>query len=361
MTMLAAGVVALAPVVAWSGPLEDGKAAFERGDYAAAEALLLPLAQQGDPTAQGLVGAVSVLGLLPDRDLDAGMARLRKAAGRDDALAEYLLGEASAEGIFGQPRDLPSAVAWFRKAAAHPDPEAAADAQLALGRLAASGLGGAGAGGAEEARRWYAKAFAGFQALDGRGLVRAKLALAAMYAHGEGTPRDAAKAAELYRAVAEQYERAAEQGSASMQAKLGVMYLKGQGVPKDALQGYAWLRRAADQGEPSAMMQLAGFYLRLNMPRGLGGVGLSDPENQVQSYVWLRLSVNREPPGPAQAAAAAVEAARELLSDPQKARAETMIAAWRPVRETPGAGGPVEATAAQAAELGRLKSELAPH
>ncbi len=43
---------------ATAGPLEDGEAALERGDYAAAMRLWLPLAEQGDAGAQALVGAM---------------------------------------------------------------------------------------------------------------------------------------------------------------------------------------------------------------------------------------------------------------------------------------------------------------
>ena len=43
-----------APVAA--GPLEDGVAAYERGDYAAAFRLMRPLAEQGDASAQFNLG-----------------------------------------------------------------------------------------------------------------------------------------------------------------------------------------------------------------------------------------------------------------------------------------------------------------
>jgi len=37
---------------AWSGPLEDGRAAYGRGDYANAMRILLPLAENGNANAQ---------------------------------------------------------------------------------------------------------------------------------------------------------------------------------------------------------------------------------------------------------------------------------------------------------------------
>jgi TPR repeat protein len=59
--LIKAGCVALvvslslaAPVAA--GPFEDGVAAYKRGDYASALRLWPPLAEQGDPDAQNLLG-----------------------------------------------------------------------------------------------------------------------------------------------------------------------------------------------------------------------------------------------------------------------------------------------------------------
>ena len=50
--------VALTPVAAVSGPLEEGRGAFERGDYAAALRLLRPLAERGQAYAQDRLGAM---------------------------------------------------------------------------------------------------------------------------------------------------------------------------------------------------------------------------------------------------------------------------------------------------------------
>ena len=52
---LALAIMALA-VPARAGPLEDGKAAYERKDYATALRLLRPLAERGDARAQGGLG-----------------------------------------------------------------------------------------------------------------------------------------------------------------------------------------------------------------------------------------------------------------------------------------------------------------
>lgn len=48
----------LFPVVAFAGPLEDGKAAYDRHDYQSAMALWMPLAQGGNAKAQVYVGSL---------------------------------------------------------------------------------------------------------------------------------------------------------------------------------------------------------------------------------------------------------------------------------------------------------------
>ena len=53
------GVLALALFgVAMAGPLEDGAAAFQRGDYATAMSFCRPLADQGNADAQALIGVM---------------------------------------------------------------------------------------------------------------------------------------------------------------------------------------------------------------------------------------------------------------------------------------------------------------
>ncbi|MBX9944814.1 MAG: sel1 repeat family protein [Reyranella sp.] len=74
--------------------------------------------------------------------------------------------------------------------------------------------------------------------------------LALVFAHGEGgTPRNDARAAELF-------ERAAEKGNRRAQLNLGTLYLRGQGVPRDLIQARAWLEKAAAGGDPYALYAL---------------------------------------------------------------------------------------------------------
>ena len=77
----AGGVLALALFgTAIAGPLEDGAAAYQRGDYATAERLLRPLAEQGDVAAQASLGAMYANGDGVPQDYAQAVVWYRKAA-----------------------------------------------------------------------------------------------------------------------------------------------------------------------------------------------------------------------------------------------------------------------------------------
>ena len=99
-----------------AGPLEDGQAAYQRGDYAEAMRLLSLLAEQGNAAAQGNLGAMQHQGLgVPDDDAQA-VVWFRKAAEQGYAPAQAVLGAAYHAGR-GVRQDYAQAVVWFRKAA----------------------------------------------------------------------------------------------------------------------------------------------------------------------------------------------------------------------------------------------------
>ena len=69
---------------------------------------------------------------------------------------------------------------------------------------------------------------------------------------GKGTIKDEAKAAELYRKLADNGK-----GFGPAMFDLGVMIEKGEGVPKNLTEAMTWYRRAADKKEPRAIKRLA--------------------------------------------------------------------------------------------------------
>ncbi|WP_052382425.1 tetratricopeptide repeat protein [Paraburkholderia kururiensis] len=73
-----------------------------------------------------------------------------------------------------------------------------------------------------------------------QGDINSEVALAGMYATGDGVPKDAEKSAFWTR-------KTAEQGHPGSQKLLGLMYESGAGVPKDFEQARYWYTRAATQ------------------------------------------------------------------------------------------------------------------
>jgi uncharacterized protein len=113
---LAGGVLTLALFgAAMAEPLDDGEAAYQRGDYTAAIPILRPLAEQGVLIAQIILGFIYAYGLgVPD--YAQAVVWYRKAAEQGDADAQVNLG---AMYYHGQrvPQDYEQAATWYRKAA----------------------------------------------------------------------------------------------------------------------------------------------------------------------------------------------------------------------------------------------------
>jgi len=108
-------VCAAGPAVA-AGPLENGIAAYLRGDYATALRILEPLAEDGDARAQVAVGMLNETGFGVKQDYKAAAAWYRKAADKGNARAQYNLGALYERGD-GVPQDLVQALKWYSLAA----------------------------------------------------------------------------------------------------------------------------------------------------------------------------------------------------------------------------------------------------
>ena len=186
--MLVIGIVG--PTVA--GPYEDGKAAFDRGDFQTALRDWRPLAHKGVAEAEFGLGVMYANGdgVAPDYGIAASW--FRKAAEKNYAAAQFELGGLYVNG-HGVAKDYAIALGWFRKAA----DQGYADGQFALG---------------------------------------------VMYENGQGVVQDYATAASWYRS-------AANLGNATAQYALGILYYKGEGVPKDLAAAFMWFDLAAARGD----------------------------------------------------------------------------------------------------------------
>jgi TPR repeat protein len=103
--------------VAVAGPLEDGRAAFNRGDYATALRLWYSLADFGNAQALNNIAVMYRDGLGVPQNYDEALRLLNFAIDKNLPEAEYNLGD-----LLGRPwarQDLKGALFWMRQAASH--------------------------------------------------------------------------------------------------------------------------------------------------------------------------------------------------------------------------------------------------
>ncbi len=120
---------------AWAG-LDEGVAAYHRGDYATALREWRPLAKQGNAKAQYNLGIMYNNGLAVPQDYAEAVQWYRQAAEQGVALAQYFLGVMYRHGQ-GVSQDDAKALQWYRKAVEQGN----AKAQYNLGFMYGKGLG----------------------------------------------------------------------------------------------------------------------------------------------------------------------------------------------------------------------------
>ncbi len=110
--------------------LDAAEAKYKHGDYAAAFKELRPFAEEGNASAQAMLGYLYSTGQGVAKDPPEAAKWYRKAADQGDAKAQFHLGVSYAVGD-GAPEDEAEAVKWFRKAA----DQGLAEAQEALQKI----------------------------------------------------------------------------------------------------------------------------------------------------------------------------------------------------------------------------------
>ncbi|CAA6603615.1 exported hypothetical protein [Rhodospirillaceae bacterium LM-1] len=113
-----------------------GRTLIEQGSYEQAFYMLLPLAEDQDPTAQYLIGGLYLIGRGVPQDPGEARKWLTRAAHNGHAEATMALGDMAAKGFTGKP-DPAQALVWYRRAAEL----GVAAAQNNLGIALASGKG----------------------------------------------------------------------------------------------------------------------------------------------------------------------------------------------------------------------------
>jgi TPR repeat protein len=224
--------------------LRNGGAAYKREDYAEALRWFGPAADQGNATAQYLLGVIYANGYGVAVDYARAIDWLRKSANQGNADAQYLIGFMY-DGGLGVPQDAVQAIAWYRKGAE----QGHADAQFRLGKHYFGGHG---------VPKDYQQAMFWFSKAAGQGNPDAENGLAILYLGGFGTPKNPAEAAKWYR-------KAAEHGNSDAQLVLGDAYAEGLwGFPRDENEARRWWGKAAEQGDAKAKEHLAAAEARMH-------------------------------------------------------------------------------------------------
>ena len=130
------GLIAMVLAMPALAGLDDGLAAYDRGDYTTAYRELAPAAAGGAPLAQYNLARMYFTGEGVSRDSDEGLKWQRKAALAGVGLAQYQLGARHEWGI-DVAQDYGEAARWYRMAADRGVPVA----QFRLGLLYMNGLG----------------------------------------------------------------------------------------------------------------------------------------------------------------------------------------------------------------------------
>jgi hypothetical protein len=210
-TLLSAILVAALMAAAHAGPgnYDDAMTAYYKGDFATALSMLRALAEHGNGRAQRDLGRMYAKGegtpkdeaeakkwfkMANDQaeaiksynqgDFETALRIFRPLAEQGQPVAEYILGLMYANGQ-GVPESYPQAVTWLQKAGEQGEPKA----QFAVGVIYFKGLGMPK--NLDEAFKWYRRA-------ANQGLSVAQYNLGAMYAKGQAVTQDVVTAHMLY-------------------------------------------------------------------------------------------------------------------------------------------------------------------
>lgn len=213
---------------------DEAVGAYNKGDYATAAKEFRPYAENGQATAQYILGWIFQNGEGVARNDTEAMKWYAKAAEKGNADAQYALG---AYYMSGPARDDAKAAHWLRKAA----DQDRAPAQYLLGYLLSRGEGVTHDD--TESTNWYRKAAA-------KGYADAQYAYGLALGTGTGVAKDEIESNTWL-------AKAAEQGQVDAAYLLGWNREKGIGALPDYTEAARWYQKAVDANNGAAMVQLA--------------------------------------------------------------------------------------------------------
>jgi TPR repeat protein len=220
-------------------------------------------AEQGDVSAQIMLGILYDEGRFVLQDYAEAVRWYRKAADQGHKGAQALLGAMYERGR-GVHQDYVQAHMWYNLAAAQGSVGAADSRERVEKAMTPAQVAEA----QKLAREWkpkrdrvfaspfeeaiaaynsqdYASALQLLRPLAESGNVRAQFLLGFMYEGGIGVLPDDIEAVKWY-------QRAADTGDDYAQYHMGIMHMNGRGVPRDLVSAYMWLDLAAMQGHQGA-------------------------------------------------------------------------------------------------------------
>lgn len=209
----------------------------------------------GHVAAYKVLGDIQYFGLGVPRDPKAAFADYERAAKRHLPSAQAALGDMLQQGDDGVPADLPRALAWYREALKHDDPDAAY--ALAVAYEKGNGV----PADPEVAFGLYRKA-----ALTGSG--QARVAIGNLYRKGTFVPRDEATARHWF-------ELASRDGNPDGMFNYAALLANGQGGERDLPRAWAWLKKAAENGDSGAATAIQAVEARMTASDKAAAVALS--------------------------------------------------------------------------------------
>jgi len=206
--LLAAPARAAAPAAPTSEPaLVQALSIYQRGDLAGARQAFERLSALGIPAADYNLAVMHLRGELQPASTAEAVSLMERAANRGFVTAMVGLAQLHERGEIDGRRDLPAAMAWYRRAAE----AGSVEAQVEIGT--AHYLGRGAAKDPAQAAHWYREAAK-------RGEVGAMYLIASMYEQGDGVERDLRLARYWYAQCAAQGDVAAPGKLKELDAKL---------------------------------------------------------------------------------------------------------------------------------------------
>ncbi len=230
--------------------IEDGWAAFDRGDYITALAVWRSLAEEGNAEAQFSVANMYLGGAGVSQNYEEASRWLILSGSQGFVRSQVLLSDAYFGG-FGVSQNYGEALRWARLAADQNNPEG----QNRVGKFYALGI---------EVQKNGLEAYRWFRLAADQGLADAQYGVAVVLSEGLGVEKDEVEATKWL-------QMASDQGHSFAQNDLGVMYLNGIGVQQDPSEALKLFRLSADQNFSEAQNNLGGLYAEgIGTQRDLG-------------------------------------------------------------------------------------------